>query len=146
MAPLDPARHRSGSHAAVLVLTAALTLTGCSVGGSGIDAPLQQTSSAVQTARLGLALDAEGDSTRAVTTTVLKDARTETLDAAATLAELDAADTPTEHRRTEALSAVRASVDALNAALTALAADDSPIAARASLAECADDLERLVGP
>lgn len=134
--------------AAVLALCAAL-MSGCAPLPQAMTDASAQGLSAVRTAELAMQLDSDDRSWPGVTTTSLADAERELSDAAATVAEADVGTPAEQALRDETLAALRAGLDAVNAARASLTVEPTGGSATATavvdaLDAAADDLEALV--
>ena len=129
--------------AAGLLAVAASVLTGCTSPGAQFDQAVGQGFSAVETARLAVALELDDRTFPTVTGTALEDARRELVGASTAVAETDAASASDAASRAEVLDALALGVDAVNEALDAMAGIGSLAAVEPALEEAADALDDL---
>ena len=129
--------------AAGLLAVAASVLTACASPGAQFDQAVGQGFSAVETARLAVALELDARTFPTTTRTALEDARRELVGAATAVAETDAASASDAASRAEVLDALALGVDAVNEALDAMAGIGSLAAVEPALEEAAGALDDL---
>lgn len=129
-----------------LLAVAASVLTGCTSPGAQFDQAVGQGFSAVETARLAVALELDERTFPTVTSTALEDARRELVDASTAVAETDATSASDAALRGELLDALALGVDAVNEALDAVAGIGALEAVEPALEEAAGALEDLGAP
>jgi hypothetical protein len=132
--------------AAGVIAVAAFALTACTSPGAQFDRAVGQGFSAVETARLAIALELDDRTFPTTTITTLEDARRELVDAATAVSETDATTASDAALRTDLLDALALGVEAVNHALDAMAGIGSLEAAEPALDEAADALDRLGAP
>jgi hypothetical protein len=132
-----------GAATVALGAAAASVFSGCTSPTAQFDQAIGQGLAAVETARLAVALELDEDTFSTVTDTALDDARRELTDASTTVSETDVTSTAEADLRAEALDALSLGVDAVNAALDAMAGIGSLAATARPLEEAADALEAL---
>ncbi|WP_173922744.1 hypothetical protein [Agromyces sp. Marseille-P2726] len=140
---------RERPHAAVIVVTfavAASLLTACTNPGAEFDRAVEQGSTAVETARLAVALERDGRTFASTTTTALEDARRELVDAASAVAETDAESPSDAALRADLLDALALGVTAVNEALDAMAGIGTLDAVEPALDEAEEALDALGAP
>ncbi|WP_395244847.1 hypothetical protein ACGGZK_03320 [Agromyces sp. MMS24-K17] len=138
---------RAAGAAVAAALACAALLTGCTPLPEAMTDASAQGLAAVRTAELALELDADGRSWPGVTTTSLSDAERELADAARSAADADVTTPDEQALRDETLAALRAGLDAVNAARASVTAEGGgadEASVTAALDAAADDLEALV--
>ena len=145
--PPSPAHRRrsawSRTAGAAITVVVVLTLAACSGAVQRFDDAIGQGVAAVETARLAVEQQLDDRVFPTVTSTALRDARRELIDAATSVSETDAAGADEATRRTEVLDALHDGVDAVNDARDAMAGIGSLEASVAQLDEAAAHLEGL---
>jgi hypothetical protein len=154
-APIGPAtnlpridrRPRQGLAACLAAGLAVLTiLTGCSGTGSTISTAVEDSASAIATARLALSLDSAGKLTKAATSTTLDDALKELETSRDSVLKLSPASEEDRESVSEALNVLDACTSSLTTARDAVAGGDGAPSLSdggQQLSEAADRLSRL---
>ncbi len=116
-----------------------MLLAGCASPSDRVTDAIDQAVAATATAGLALDQDADGRTFRTTALTTAQDARREVVDAARSVAEVDARDATEAGRRAEALDVLDEAVRALDGAVDALGGvgDPSDAADRIADAEAA---------
>jgi hypothetical protein len=123
-------------------MVVACCLVGCSSIEDQINSSVQQSYSAVQSARLVLRLTVGGKSTTAVTSTALENALTELDSADSTVTSVQAEGRSAESRQKQSLNAIRRSIDAVSTAQRALSGGGAVDDAYAGLNSAAKALKQ----
>jgi hypothetical protein len=120
-------------------------LTGCSGTGSTISTAVEDSASAIATARLALSLDSAGKLTNAATSTTLDDALKELETSRDSVLKLSPASEEDRESVSEALNVLDACTSSLTTARDAVAGDGAPSLSDGGqqLSEAADRLSRL---
>jgi hypothetical protein len=134
-------RRAPAALAAGLLAVAASVLTGCTSPSAQFDQAVGQGISAVETARLAVALELDDRTFPTVTGTALEDARRELVDASTAVAETDATSASDAALRADLLDALALGVDAVNEALDAMAGIGTLEGVEPTLEEAADALD-----
>jgi hypothetical protein len=148
--PGGPERASSGSGLLAIWLAASAVLTGCTGGPGSVQASVstavQDSSSAVATARLALGLEGAAKMTRAATSTTLDDALKELQTARNAVLRLSPTMQKDRDIRGEALSVLDGSISGVTTAREALSSEDgnpSRQDGEALLGSAADQLSAL---